>query len=75
MLRGKMSREADEAPRRSFAPLTLAFGGLAAALTATTCCALPVLLAAVGVSSASLVGIAFFAAPFQPLLLAAAGLA
>lgn len=61
----------DRTSRGLGAPL-LAFGGLAAALGAATCCALPVLLAAAGLGTAWLGGIAVLTAPFQPLLFIAA---
>ena len=70
--------ERSEAPRATKASengaLLLAAGGLAAAFGAASCCALPMLLSAIGISGAGLAGIALLAAPYQPwLLLAAAG--
>ena len=70
--------ENSEAPRAVRAgenrALLLAAGGLAAAFGAASCCALPVLLGAIGIGGAGLGGIALLAAPYQPwLLLAAAG--
>ena len=54
--------------------LLVAAGGLAAAFAAASCCALPLLLSAIGIGSAGLGGIALLAAPYQRwLLLAAAG--
>jgi mercuric ion transport protein len=52
--------------------LLLAAGGLAAAFGAASCCALPMLLSAIGIGSAGLAGIALLAAPYQPWLLLAA---
>ena len=52
--------------------LLLAAGGLAAAFGAASCCALPVLLGAIGIGGAGLGGIALLAAPYQPWLLLAA---
>ncbi|HWG79230.1 MAG TPA: mercuric transporter MerT family protein [Stellaceae bacterium] len=52
--------------------LLLAAGGLAAAFGAASCCALPMLLSAIGVGSAGLAGIALLAAPYQGRLLLAA---
>jgi mercuric ion transport protein len=70
--------EKSEAPRGMQAgengALLLAAGGLAAAFGAASCCALPVLLGAIGIGGAGLGGIALLAAPYQRwLLLAAAG--
>lgn len=47
-------------------------GGLATAFGAAACCALPVLLGSIGLSSAWLTGFALLATPFQPVLLAVA---
>jgi mercuric ion transport protein len=47
-------------------------GGLATAFGAAACCALPVLLGSIGLSSAWLAGFALLAAPYQPVLLAIA---
>ena len=52
--------------------LLLAAGGLAAAFGAASCCALPMLLGAIGIGSAGLGGIALLAAPYQGWLLLAA---
>ncbi|WP_428392672.1 mercuric transporter MerT family protein [Lichenicoccus sp.] len=54
------------------APALLTLGGIAAAFGVASCCALPFLLATAGLSTAWLGGIALFAAPHRPLLLAAA---
>jgi mercuric ion transport protein len=66
--------EKSEAPRAIKAgengALLLAAGGLAAAFGAASCCALPMLLGAIGISG--LGGIALLAAPYQPWLLLAA---
>jgi mercuric ion transport protein len=50
----------------------LAIGGLAAAFGAASCCALPVLLASLGLGSAWLASLAPLAGPHQPGLLTAA---
>jgi mercuric ion transport protein len=50
----------------------MVLGGLAAAFGAASCCALPVLLATLGLGSAWLGGIALLAAPHRPVLLALA---
>jgi len=57
---------------RDTGALVLAVGGLAAAFGAASCCALPLLLGTVGVSSAWLVTTAWLATPYQPALLALA---
>lgn len=49
-----------------------AAGGLATAFGAAACCALPVLLGSIGLSSAWLAGFTLLAGPYQPLLLAIA---
>jgi mercuric ion transport protein len=68
--------EKSEAPRAIKADengaLLLAAGGLAAAFGAASCCALPLLLGAIGLGGAGLSGIALLAAPYQPWLLLAA---
>src|SRR5262245_40280861 len=63
----------DTASRRSNSgALLLAVGGLVAAFGAASCCALPLLLASLGLSSAWLVAVAWLAAPHRiPLLIAA----
>ena len=58
--------------RRENGALLLAGGGLAAAFGVASCCALPVLLGAVGIGGAWLGGIALLAGPYQPWLLLAA---
>ena len=50
----------------------LTLGGLAAAFAAASCCALPLLLAAAGVGTAWLGGIALVAEPHRALLLTVA---
>jgi mercuric ion transport protein len=50
----------------------LAASGLAAAFGAASCCALPMLLGSLGIASAWLGGLALFAGPYRPMLLAAA---
>lgn len=52
--------------------LLLAAGGLMAAFGAASCCALPLLLGAVGIGGAWLGAIALLAAPYQSWLLLAA---
>lgn len=52
--------------------LLLAAGGLAAAFGAASCCALPMLLGAIGIGGAGLAGIALLATPYQHWLLLAA---
>src|SRR5262245_60664724 len=59
----------DAAPRRETGALLLAIGGLAAAFGVASCCAIPLLLASVGVGSAWLVAVASFAAPHRIALL------
>lgn len=54
------------------AATVLTFGGLAAAFSAASCCALPFLLAPLGLGTAWLGGIAFVAAPHRGVLLVAA---
>jgi mercuric ion transport protein len=53
------------------ARIALAAGGFLAALGLASCCALPIALSMLGIGAASLVGIGFLAAPYQPELLAA----
>jgi mercuric ion transport protein len=62
----------ERAPTRDTGALLLAAGGLAAAFGAASCCALPLLLGSVGVGSAWLVAMAWFAAPHRVALLAVA---
>ena len=52
----------------------LAFGGLAAAFGAASCCALPMLLCSLGISSALFLGLAILAAPHRIALVGAAAL-
>lgn len=59
-------------PVRDTGAALLTLSGLAAAFGVASCCGLPFLLAAAGVSSAWLVGIATVAAPHRSLLLALA---
>jgi hypothetical protein len=58
------------APVRDTGALLLAAGGLAAAFGAASCCALPLLLGSLGLGSAWLVTVAWFAAPHRLALLA-----
>jgi mercuric ion transport protein len=62
----------DRAPARDTGVLLLAAGGLAAAFGAASCCALPLLLGSLGLSTAWLVTVAWFAAPHRIALLAIA---
>src|ERR1700730_3873487 len=62
----------ERAPLRDTGALLLAAGGLAAAFGAASCCALPVLLGSLGLGSAWLLAVAWFAAPHRPALLMAA---
>lgn len=61
----------DPTPERLNEPAAamLALGGLAAAFGVAACCALPLGLAAVGLGTAWLGGIALAAAPYQGLLM------
>jgi mercuric ion transport protein len=54
--------------------ILLAIGGLAAAFGAASCCALPILLGSLGLSSAWLAGIALVAAPHRVALVGAAAI-
>jgi mercuric ion transport protein len=60
------------APVRDTGALLLAAGGLTAAFGAASCCALPLLLGSLGLGSAWLVTVAWFAAPHRLALLAIA---
>lgn len=67
--------KAAELPRervKETGALLLALGGLAAALGAASCCALPMLLAGAGIGSTWLIGVALLAAPHRIALLSAA---
>ena len=57
---------------RDTGSLLLAVGGLAAAFGAASCCGLPLLLSALGLSTAWLVAVAWIAAPHRLALLVAA---
>jgi mercuric ion transport protein len=61
----------ERAPLRDTGALMLAAGGLAAAFGAASCCALPLLLGSLGLSSAWLVAVAWLAAPHRISLLIA----
>jgi mercuric ion transport protein len=50
----------------------VAGGGLTTAFGAAACCALPLLLGSIGLSSTWLAGFALLAGPYQPVLLAIA---
>jgi mercuric ion transport protein len=56
-------------PSRDAGAVLLALGGLAAAFGAASCCALPLLLGALGLSGAWLGAIAWLAAPHRVALL------
>jgi mercuric ion transport protein len=62
----------ERAPLRDTGALMLAGGGLASAFGAASCCALPLLLGSLGLSSAWLVALAWLAAPHRIALLIAA---
>ncbi|MBI3515735.1 MAG: mercuric reductase [Proteobacteria bacterium] len=63
--------ELSVAPLERPASVTLlTLGGVAAAFGAASCCALPLLLSAVGLGSGWLIGIAVVAAPYRLVLLA-----
>jgi mercuric ion transport protein len=62
----------EHTPVRDTGVLLLAAGGLAAAFGAASCCALPLLLGSLGLGSAWLVTVAWFAAPHRLALLAIA---
>ena len=55
----------ERAPVRDTGALLLAAGGLTAAFGAASCCALPLLLGSLGLGSAWLVTVAWFAAPHR----------
>jgi mercuric ion transport protein len=65
-----------EIPRRGTGTDTgvtfLAAGGLAAGFGVASCCALPILLGSLGISSAWLIAVAWLAAPHRLVLLAVA---
>jgi len=71
--RSAIMSQASETPSamkaRENGALLLAAGGLAAAFGAASCCALPLLLGAIGLGGAWLGGIALLAGPYQPWLL------
>jgi mercuric ion transport protein len=62
----------ERTPARDTGALLLAAGGLAAAFGAASCCALPLLLGSLGLGSAWLVTVAWFAAPHRLAFLAIA---
>jgi mercuric ion transport protein len=59
----------DAAPARNTGAFLLAAGGVAAAFGTASCCALPLLLGSLGIGSAWLVAVAWFAAPHRLALL------
>ena len=62
----------EPAPARDTGVMLLAAGGLAAAFGAASCCALPLLFGSLGLGTAWLVTVAWFAAPHRLALLAIA---
>ena len=72
MIDDTSSADPQRAPVRDTGALLLAAGGLAAAFGAASCCALPLLLGSLGLGSAWLVTVAWFAAPHRLALLAVA---
>jgi mercuric ion transport protein len=71
-----MTDQSRDAPKpqtvKETGAVLLALGGVAAAIGAASCCALPMMLAGFGVSSAWLFGIAVLSAPHQLALVVAA---
>ena len=66
-----MAQPAADGPRpRGTGAASLVLAGIGAALGVASCCALPILLASIGVGSAWLGGIAMAAAPYREPLLA-----
>ena len=62
----------ERTPARDTGAMLLAAGGLAAAFGAASCCALPLLFGSLGLGTAWLVTVAWFAAPHRLALLAIA---
>ena len=64
-------------PRSAWSAMGLTVGGVAAAFSVATCCALPILLGSIGLGTAWLFGVARVAAPHRLalLILAVASLA
>jgi len=60
---------AERIPARDRGAILLAAGGLAAAFGAASCCALPLLFGSLGLGTAWLVTVAWFAAPHRLALL------
>jgi mercuric ion transport protein len=70
MTRTRIARDAAIAPIEGVGAASLTLGGIAAAFGVASCCALPFLLASIGIGSAWLGGIGLAAAPYRtPLLL------
>ena len=73
-----MTDQARDAPKpqtiKETGAVLLALGGVAAALGAASCCALPMMLAGFGVSSAWLFGVAVLSAPHRLALIGATAL-
>jgi len=65
----KTQTNPEPAAPREIGSLLLVAGGLAAAFGAASCCALPLLLGSLGLGSAWLVAVAWFAAPHKIALL------
>jgi mercuric ion transport protein len=55
--------------RPDLPPIALGLAGLGAAFAVASCCALPLILSALGIGSAGLVGLALWAAPHRTFLL------
>jgi mercuric ion transport protein len=62
----------ERTPARNTGAMLLAAGGLVAAFGAASCCALPLLFGSLGLGTAWLVTVAWFAAPYRLALLAIA---
>jgi mercuric ion transport protein len=62
----------ERTPARDTSAMLLAAGGLAAAFGVASCCALPLLFGSLGLGTAWLVTVAWFAAPHRLALLAIA---
>ncbi len=67
-------RAAMDRPAGCSGPVLLTLAGLAAAFGVASCCALPLLLATLGLGTAWLGGVALLTAPHRPILLVAAAL-
>jgi mercuric ion transport protein len=65
MMKSKTSAPASPETGSDMAKTVLAGGGLLAAFGVASCCALPIALSVLGLSTASLVGIGYLAAQYQ----------